>query len=212
MIGHLLRRGAEVVTSADDKVHVSGHPSQDELRQLLQLVRPRHLIPIHGEYRHLHAHARLGVEAGLERSAVQLAESGDVISLSERGVSIVDRVHVGQVFMDAASDEVEWSIIKERRRSAGDGIVVAVVAMDRDGGAASGFPQIVTRGFVPDAESNGELIREAKRHLVASFAETSLEERTDEALLRVRVQTELKRFLRRQTRRQPLIIPVIVEI
>lgn len=211
MIDHMLRRGAEVVTGSDAQVHVSGHPSQDELRQLLQLVRPRFLIPIHGDYRHLHAHAKLGVESGLAPVAVQVAESGDLIALSENSVSVEDRVHVGKVFMDAALDEVEWSIIKDRRRSAGDGIVVAVVAVDRDGGTVPGFPQIVTRGFVPDTDGEDRLGSEAARRVAAAIEEATPEERSDETLLRARVHSVLKRFLRRQTRRQPLIIPVIVE-
>jgi ribonuclease J len=212
MIGHLLRRGAEVITSDDAPVHVSGHPSQEELKQLIHLVRPRHLIPIHGEYRHLHAHARLAQESGLSPDAIQLAESGDVIALGDQGVSVVDRVHVGQVFIDEALDRVDWSLILDRRRSAGDGIFVAVVAVDRDGGAAAGFPEVVTRGFVPDAERNGGLIDEAKKLIVSALAETSPEERTDEGMLRARLHAELKRFLRKRTRRQPLIIPVIVEL
>jgi ribonuclease J len=211
MIDHMLRRGAEVVTSADAEVHVSGHPSQDELRQLLQLVRPRFLIPIHGEYRHLHAHARLGSESGLDPSAIQIAESGDLVRLDDTGVSIEDRVPVGKVFVDAALDEVEWSIIRERRRSAGDGIVVAVVAVDRDGRAAPGFPQIVTRGFVPETDGEGGLADEAAARVTAAIDQSTAEERSDETLLRARVHSELKRFLRRRTRRQPLIIPVIVE-
>jgi ribonuclease J len=115
------------------------------------------------------------------------------------------------VFNDAALDEVDPSLLRDRRRGAEDGIVVAVVAVDRDRGAIAEYPQIVTRGFVPDAE--GHVLRaEARRIVVDSLAEATPEERRDEALLRARVQTELKRFLRRRTQRSPLIIPVIVEL
>jgi ribonuclease J len=214
MIDHLLRRGAEVITPADAPVHVSGHPSRDELQQLIQLARPRFLIPIHGEYKHLHAHARLGREVGMGASRVRVAESGDVIVLNERRVDVGERIHVGKIFIDGSLDRVDRSLIKDRRRSAGDGIVVAVVAVDREGGAVSGFPEIVTRGFVPDSdgEGEGEVVQELKNLLIASLAEASPEERADEVLLRTRIHTELKRFLRRRTRRQPLIIPVIVEM
>jgi ribonuclease J len=211
MINHLLRRGAEVVTSADAVVHVSGHASQDELRQLLQLVRPRYLLPIHGEYRQLLAHARLGSEAGLDSSKIRLAESGDVVAVSENTISIEDRVHVGRVFIDAALDEVDRDILRDRRKSAGDGIVVAVIAVDRQGGAVNGFPEIVTRGFVPDCDSGEAVMDDAKKLVVSSLAEATPEERADEAMLRARIQTVLKRFFRRRTQRQPLIIPVIVE-
>jgi ribonuclease J len=211
MINHLLRRGAEVVTSADASVHVSGHGSQDELRQLLQLVRPRYLMPIHGEYRQLLAHARLGTEVGLESSAIRLAESGDVIAVNENVISIEDRVHVGRVFIDAAFDEIDRSILRDRRKSAGDGIVVAVIAVNREGKAVNGFPEIVTRGFVPDSDNDAAVMNEAKQLVISSLAETTPEERADEAMLRARVHTGLKRFFRRRTQRQPLIIPVIVE-
>jgi ribonuclease J len=212
MINHLLRRGAEVVTAADAPVHVSGHGSQDELRQLLQLVKPKFLLPIHGEYRQLHAHARLGRESGLGRDAVLLAESGDVVALDEYGLSVEERIHVGQVYLDASFDRVDRTVMRDRRRSAGDGIVVAVVAVDREGGAANGFPEIVTRGFVPESDTKGAIIDDAKSLVVASLAEATPEERADEAMLRAHIQIVLKRFFRRRTQRQPLIIPVIVEL
>jgi ribonuclease J len=213
MIDHLLHRGAEVVTAQDAPVHVSGHPAQDELRLLLQLIRPEFLVPIHGAYRQLHAHAKLGRESGLDASAVLRAESGDVIAIEAGSISVVDQVPVGQVFIDATLDEVDWSIIKQRRRIAGDGIVVPVVAVHRDSGAVNGSAEIVTGGFVPDAEGgDASLMREAKRLIVESLAEASPEERTDEALLKARIQSVLRRFLRRRTQRRPLIVPVIVEL
>lgn len=212
MIDHLLRRGADVLTPEDAPVHVSGHPSRDELQQLLQLARPKFLIPIHGEYKHLHAHARLGREVGMAASRVRVVESGNTIVLDERRIDVGDRVPVGKIFIDGSLDRVDHSLIKDRRRSAEDGIVVAVVAVDRDGGAVSGFPEIVTRGFVPDADGEGVVAQELKNLLIASLEEASPEERANEAVLRARIHTELKRFLRRRTRRQPLIIPVIVEM
>jgi ribonuclease J len=212
MINHLMRRGADVVTAADAPVHVSGHGSQDELRQLLQLVRPKFLLPIHGEYRQLKAHAGLGRESGLRENEILLAESGDVVALDRYGVGVEDRIHVGRVFIDASLDRIDRTILRDRRRSAGDGIVVAVIALGRDGGAAAGFPEIVTRGFVPDNEGNGGVMEDAKRLVASSLAEATAEERTDEAILRARIQTVLKRFFRRRTQRQPLIIPVIVEL
>jgi ribonuclease J len=169
-------------------------------------------MPIHGEYRQLRAHARLGRESGLEEQAVLLAESGDVVAVDEYGLAIEDKIHVGRVFIDASLDRVDRTILRDRRRSAGDGIVVAVIAVDREGGAASGFPEIVTRGFVPDSEENGGLMEEAKRLVVSSLREATSEERADEAMLRARIQTDLKRFFRRRTQRHPLIIPVIVEL
>jgi ribonuclease J len=211
MIDHLLRRGARVITAEHAEVHASGHPSHDELVQLIDLVRPRFFVPIHGEFRQLLAHAELARAAGLPADSVRLAETGDVIAVDGRTIEVVSRVPVGRVFIDAALDEVDANLLRDRRRSAEDGIVVAVVAVDRDRGAIADYPQIVTRGFVPDGEGDG--LREAARRIVVeALSEATPEERCDEALLRVRVQTELKRFLRRRTQRAPLIIPVIVEL
>jgi ribonuclease J len=213
MINHLLRRGAEVVTAADAPVHVSGHAAADELRELLRLVRPRFLVPIHGEYRQLAAHARLAADIGIDPSHIQLADSGDVVAVSPESISIVDRVHVGQVFIDATLDEVDLSVLRDRRRLAGDGIVVPVVAVHRESGAVNGYPEIMTRGFVPIGEDGDRhLMAEARRVVAETLADATPEERTDEGLLRVRIQSELRRFLRRRTNRRPLVIPVILEL
>ena len=213
MINHLLRRGADVVTADDAPVHVSGHASRDELRLLLRLLRPKFLIPIHGEYRQMRAHARLAVDAGFDESSVLLADSGDLIALDAKQVRIEERVKVGQVFVDAGLDEVDLDILRDRRRIAGDGIVVPVVAVNRESGAVNGSPEIMTRGFVPRGEpSDGELMAEARRLVTRSLSDATPEERTDEGLLGARIQTALERFLRQRTQRQPLIIPVIVEL
>ncbi len=210
MVNHLMRRGARVVTASDAPVHVSGHPSREELRLMLHLLRPRYLVPIHGEYRQLRAHADLALSAGMDPERILLADSGDVIAVSEEECRVVDRVHVGHVFIDAALDEVDFGILRDRRKIAGDGIVVPVVAVDCESGAIGGSPEIVTRGFVPDGQDD-RVVDDARRLIVGLLAEATPEERGDEGVLKARIQTELKRFLRRRTQRRPLIIPVIVE-
>jgi ribonuclease J len=211
MVNHLLRRGAAVVTGDDAPIHVSGHPSRDELALLIDLVRPRFHLPIHGEYRQLLAHARLARSRGLEEDQVLIAESGDLLTLSPDGFQVADRVPVGQVFIDAALDRVEIGTIKDRRRIAGDGIVVAVVAVHRASGRVDGPPTIASRGFVSDA-AEAEVLTEARSAVVDALAETSLEERADEGLLKAKIQAGLRRFLRKRTQKRPLIIPVIVEL
>jgi ribonuclease J len=213
MINYLLRRGAEVVTSAEARVHASGHAAMDDLQQLLQAVRPTFFVPIHGEYRQLSAHAGLARDAGLPHGRVLLADSGDVIAVDDRSISVVGRVHVGQVFIDATLEEVDLTILRDRRRIAGDGLVVPVVAVHRESGAVNGTPEIVTRGFVPiGQEGDRKLMLEARQVVAESLAEATREERGDERLLRARIQTGLNRFLRRRTQRRPLVIPVIVEL
>jgi len=212
MINHLLRRGAEVVTAADAPVHVSGHAAADELATLFELLRPHAFVPIHGEYRQLAAHARLARAAGMDAASVVQAESGDVVALSASGPSIVDRVPVGQVFIDESLDPVDDAVLRERRRLADDGIVVAVVALRRASGAIDGYPQFLARGFVPGTDGSADWIAEARRVIVDLLADALPEERGDEGLLRARVQTELGRFLRRRTGRRPLVVPVILEL
>ncbi len=211
MINHLLRRGAEVVTEADAEVHVSGHPAQEELKILLGLLRPRFLIPIHGEYRQLRAHSSLGRDAGIAPERVVVAESGDLLALSEEACSIADRVTVGQVFIDATLEEVDVAVLRDRRQIAGDGIVVSIVAVDRESGGVNGTPEIVTRGFLSESEE-AEVVEEARRIVADSLNEATREEKMDEGLLKARIHTDLKRFLKRKTQRRPLIIPVIVEL
>lgn len=211
MINHLLRRGATVLTGSDVPIHVSGHPCRDELRLLIHLLRPRFLLPIHGEYRQLAAHAAVGRGCGLPADQVVLADSGDLLQLSESGLRRVGRVPVGQVFIDGTLDRVDVSMLRDRRQIAGDGIVVAVVAVHRGTGRVEGPTEIASRGFVSDADEEA-LLREARDVVASSLAETSEEERADEGLLKAKIQAGLRRFLRKRTQKRPLIIPVVVEL
>jgi len=213
MINQLMRRGAEVITAAERPVHVSGHASRSELQMLVQLLRPRFLVPIHGEYRQLDAHARLAVDCGMESSRVQLADSGDVILLSEESISVEDRVQVGRVFVDADQSEVDWEILRDRRKIAGGGIVVPVIAMHRETGTSGGTPEIVVRGVAVSGDpETDDTLKQAHEVVAKALAGATEEERADEGLLRARIQSELKRYLRRRMQRPPLIIPVIVEL
>jgi ribonuclease J len=209
MLNHLLRRGAETVTGDRARVHVSGHPAREELRLVLNLVRPRYFIPIHGEYRQLASHLRLARDTGLERHRGLLVESGDLVAVRENECVVRDRVHVGQVFIDAGMEEVDLSVLRDRRRIAGDGVVVPVVALDRERGLDT--VEIVSRGFLADSSGNGVMgeVEDLTRRLLD---EATPEERTDEGVLRARIQTELKRFLRRRVQKRPLILPVILEL
>jgi len=211
MFNHLLRRGAKVVTSDDAPIHVSGHPRRDELALLIHLLRPKFLLPIHGEYRQLAAHAAVATRCGLASDNVLLAESGDLLALTEDDFRRVDRVPVGQVFIDGALDRVDFTMLRDRRQIAGDGIVIAVVAVHRDSGTVAGKTEIASRGFVAD-EGEEKLLEEARDVVALSLADTSLEERSDEGLLKAKIQAGLRRFLRKRTQKRPLIIPVIVEL
>jgi ribonuclease J len=212
MFDELVRRGATVVTAREAMVHASGHPSQDDLRRLIELVRPRYLVPIHGEYRQLKAHHDLAVSTGMSAGQVPVIESGDVLRIDGETIEVVDQVPVGRVFMDASAARVDPDLLRDRRRSAADGVVVAVVALDREGRPAPGYPQIVTRGFVPDASVPNGFHREARRVVVSALAAATDRQRFDPSALEERIHTDLKRFLRRRIQRSPLIIPVVTEL
>ncbi len=158
MIDRVLRQGAQVITADDAAVHVSGHASAGDLQQLLEWLKPLWFVPIHGEYRQLQAHVRLAVSAGLEPQRVLLAESGDRIRIDERTFEIAGQVPVGRTYMEAAGNEVPWELVRERRKSSNDGVVVAVVDIDPHSGTTKGYPWIVTRGFTPNV-NDGNRVR-----------------------------------------------------
>jgi ribonuclease J len=174
------------------------------------LLRPRFLVPVHGEYRQLSAHARLARDSEEGGPHPVLADTGDVLALSATECTRVDRVPVGQVFIDATLEEVDFQLLRERKQLAGDGLVVPVVAVSPLGTDPPGRIEIVSRGFLLE-DGNG-LFDEAKQVLADSIASATPEERGDEGLLKARLHTDLKRFLRRHTQRRPLIIPVILEL
>jgi ribonuclease J len=210
-VNQLCRRGAQVLTEeVCPGVHVSGHPSQDELRRMLSLTRPRFFVPVHGEYRHLHAHALLARQQGMGADAVFLLQDGDVLELRPSRGAVVDRVPTGRVLVDGKGvGDVEGTVLRDRQRLAEDGVLVVVLGCDRAGHLVSG-PEILTRGFANLAEGDG-LLEEARRAVLALLAACSPEERTDRELLKQRIHAELRRLLRKTVDRRPMILPVIVD-
>jgi ribonuclease J len=212
LISHLFRRGADVVHPALARVHVSGHGSQDDLVELLRAVRPRYLVPIHGEYRMLVQHRRLAARAGLPPDRVLVAEDGEVLRFGEGGGRKDGEVAAGRVLLDRSGlEELEEEVVRDRRHLSSDGIVVPVVVLDKQTGRVQSAPEIVTRGFV-DAGERAELIEEAGRLLVEAVEQRPPEEQRDPSLTRERLRRELRRFFRRRTQRRPLVIPVVMEV
>ncbi len=212
LMGNLLRLGCDVVHPGTARVHVSGHGSQADLVELLKRVRPRDLVPIHGEYRMLAQHARLAAAAGLAADSVLLIEDGDVVGLSARGARREERVPARRVLLDrGGAAEVEDLVVRDRRHLSAEGIVVPIVVVDRQTGRLESPPEIVTRGLTaPDPAA--ELADEAGRLLERLVDERPVEERQDTELLRERVRDELRRFYRRRTQRRPMVIPVVMEV
>jgi ribonuclease J len=194
-------------------VHVSGHASAEEVKLVLNLVRPRYFIPIHGEYRQLSRHARLAEHlrsAGLEETFI--LETGETIEIDKIGARRGPKVTVGRVCIDSGSldDVVEDMVIRDRRHLSEDGFVLPIIAISKHTGKAETLPEIVSRGFVSMDDS--AVIQEA-RHVVARTLElSSPEERTDWGVMQEKIRADLRRFLSKQTQRRPLIMPVILEV
>jgi ribonuclease J len=214
VINHLARRGADVIHEGIKHVHVSGHGSEEELKLMLSLVKPRYFIPIHGEYRQLSQHARVArrVFAGRDpQPEILLAENGDILAFDEHGGRIAGKAPVGRVLIDGTlTGEVGDEVLRDRRHLAEDGLVVPVVAINKQTGALEGVPDIITRGFV--MEDSQALLTDGARRLAEVIEQASVEERTDHGLIKEKLRVELRRFFRKRSGRRPLVLPVIMEI
>ena len=213
MVDHLFRREAHVIydDGSYPPVHVSGHASQEELKLIINLVRPKYFIPIHGEYRQLKLHAELAGTMRTSVGNVMLIESGDVLEIDERGARKADRVNVGHVCIDSGSrtDVVEDLVIKDRRHLSEDGFVLPIIAINKITGRVETSPEIVTRGFNPG--ENG-LIERAREIVMETLELSSDEEKADYGVIKEKIRADLKRYISKQTQRRPLIMPVILEI
>jgi ribonuclease J len=214
VINHLARRGADVIHEGIKHVHVSGHGSQEELKLMLSLVQPRYFVPVHGEYRQLAQHARIArrVFAGRDpHPETMLIENGDILHFDADGARVAGKAPVGRVLIDGTrTGEVGDEVLRDRRHLAEDGLVVPVVAINRQTGMIEGVPDIITRGFV--MENSQELLAEGARLLSEVVEQSSLEERTDQGLIKEKLRVELRRFFRKRSGRRPFVLPVIMEI
>jgi len=214
MINHVARRGANLVFgNMTPPVHVSGHGYAEELRLILNLVRPKYFVPVHGEYWQLSRHAHLAKhlrDHGLEASFIM--ETGETLEIDKNGARKGERVTVGRVCIDSGSiDEVVADlVIRDRRHLSEDGFVMPIVAIDKSTGKPEGQPEIVSRGFL--SEANKEILAEAKKVVSRTLETSSQEERGDWGVMQEKIRADLKRYLSKQTARRPLIMPVILEV
>ena len=214
MIDHLFRREAHVIyeDGTSPPIHVSGHASQDELKLIINLVKPKFFIPVHGEYRQLKLHAEMAAAMKGSVGKVMLIESGDVLEFDEQGARKTGRVKVGRVCIDSGSrtDVVEDLIIKDRLHLSEDGIVLPIIAISKLTGEVQSAPEIVSRGF-NTGEDDG-LMEGAKRIVEDTLAHSSDEEKGDYGVIKEKIRADLKRYISKQTQKRPLIMPVILEI
>jgi ribonuclease J len=215
MINHFAKRGADVIYgSMNPPVHVSGHGSVEELRLVLNLLRPRYFLPIHGEYRQMAKHAALAAHlrgAGLEETFT--LETGETLEIDRAGARRGEKVQVGRVCIDSGTiDEVvEDIVIRDRRHLSEDGFVLPIIAISKNSGRNETLPEIVSRGFM-SFEDGSELLQKARQVVARTLESSSEEERTDWGVMQEKIRADLKRFLNKETSRRPLIMPVILEV
>ena len=210
VIDHLYRRSAHVICDdgSNGLIHVSGHGSQEEMRLLINLVRPKFFIPVHGDYRYLHRHAGLAMETGAVEHAIVI-EDGDVLELDKDDARKVEKITAGRVLIDSGSsiDVVEDLVIRDRRILSEDGIVLAVFAINKRTGSLDLAPEVIMRGF-----GGADITDEARNAILRTLDGLSSEQKADYGLVKEKVRVELKRLIQKTTGRRPLIMPVIMEI
>ena len=211
LINHLYRRGAEVHYEKVSEIHVSGHASQEELKTMLQLTRPRYFVPIHGEYRHLVRHRRLAQDVGVPEENCFILEHGDVLELSAHSARKINPIQVGRVFIDGKGvGDVEDVVIRDRRHLSEDGMVLAVMAIHQQSGELVAGPDLISRGFVRDEEGE-EILEQARKVVLETLSGINREARTDPAELQEEVRKALRRYFRKRLERRPVVLPYIIE-
>jgi ribonuclease J len=214
VVDHLFRREANVIYDDGSwpPVHVSGHASQEELRLIINLVRPKYFIPVHGEYRQLRRHAAMAKSMHGAVGHVLMIESGDILEIDELGARKAGKVTVGRVCIDSGSlgDVVEDLVIRDRRHLSEDGIVLPIIAINKLTGRVESA-EIVTRGFAAQAAEQ-ELAAQARGIIANTLDSSSAEEKADYGVIKEKIRQDLKRFIVKSTARRPLILPVILEI
>jgi ribonuclease J len=208
-INQLAKAGAEVLHEEIAPVHVSGHACQEELRTMLSLLRPRYVMPIHGEYRMLAAHAKLAREAGVPDERIVLAENGSVVELARGGARLVDRVDAGVTFVDGLRvGDVQDVALRDRRRLADDGVLIVVTTLSSANGGEIAPPELIARGFAESEELLDELRNEADRVV----RELSTEHAMEIKLLQEHIHDSVGQIVYDRTRRRPMILPVVIEV
>lgn len=212
VINQLFKKGADVIYEALADVHVSGHACQEELKLMQALVKPKHFIPVHGEYRHLKQHGELAINVGLDPKNLIIPELGDVIEITREGIKKTGTVPSGQVFVDGLGvGDVGNIVLRDRKHLSQDGILTVVVTIEKESGQVIAGPDIISRGFVYVRESEG-LMDEAREIVREVLSDCERKKITDWATMKSNVRDELRIFLYEKTKRKPMILPIIMEI
>ncbi len=210
-IDNLFKQGAQILYSKVADVHVHGHATQEELKMMLRLVRPRFFVPIHGEYRHLSLHAKLAQSLGITEDHTFVLENGDVLALDQGGGRIVTKIASSYVYVDGLGvGDIGQVVLRDRRVLAHDGILVVIIALDEQTGKVVGQPDVVSRGFVDMRES--EALIEGTRAMVVKVLDRGGDHSADWGFVNAKVKDALSKYLYEQTKRRPMILPVAVRV
>lgn len=216
LIGEIYKRGAAIIDEKRRLIHVSGHASQEDIRIMTEAVRPKFVVPVHGEYRMLYRHKEfLKNHCDFPEENIILIENGDVLELSPDHAVVVEKREIGRTFIDETGfEEIDGEVVRERRQLAYDGVITPVVTIDEESGELESEPEVVARGVL-GLDGNGDaasFLRDMRRVVAEAVENTSRDERRDASLLKERVRLELKRYIQKQTGAKPVILPVVVQI
>lgn len=212
VINHFYRRGAHVVTERDAAIHASGHAYSDEMLQLYRMLKPEYFVPLHGELRQLIGNRDLAVRAKVRPENVFVMESGDILEISDQGAQMIDAKVAGKVLVDGkVFEQVEEIVLRDRKHLSEDGMITVILVIDKKTHEIAAGPDIVTRGFV-EVDTSEELIEACKAVVIEAFESCDMESREEWEVVKTTVRKALRKYLRKETDRYPLILPVVIEI
>lgn len=212
IINHLFRRGANVIYEKVSEIHVSGHASKEELKLMLNLVKPKYFMPVHGEYRHLVYHSKLAVKQGIPQENIFALENGDVLEIDATGARKTGKVDSGRILIDGkGGGDVGEIVIRDRIRLAHDGIVIVLVSIEKITGKVVSGPDIISRGFIFE-DASPDIINDVKETLSNTIKGLDREIVLDSAFLQAKLRSTLKKYLRNTMDRRPMILPLIFEV
>jgi ribonuclease J len=212
IINHLFRRGANVIYEKVSEVHVSGHASKEELKLMLNLIKPKYFMPVHGEYRHLVYHSMLAKKTDIPKENIFIMNNGDILEITDKEARKNGNVNSGRIFIDGrGGGDVEEMVLRDRLRLAHDGIVLILLAIAKPSGTIISGPEIISRGFVFE-DASQEIINNVKDLIANTIKGLEREVISDSSLLKAKLRSTLKKYLRDTMDRRPMIMPIIIEV
>jgi len=213
IINHLFRRGANVIYEKVSEVHVSGHASKEELKLMLNMVRPKYFVPIHGEYRHLVYHSMLAKKLNIPDDNIFILSDGDILEIGVTSAQVVGQVQTGRVFIDGKSiGDVDGLVLRDRWRLSHDGIIIPLITVEKVSARILSGPDIISRGFFPDKETEQAVSEKLKDIIITEINQLDKEIITDLSLFQDRIRRVVKRFLKKEFNQRPMIMPIIMEV